>query len=794
VNTILLRKSARDLRRSLSQTIALIVIVALGVASFIALVGAYRDLDTSYDRTYKDLHFADATFAVDSFPETELGSIRDIKGVAAVTGRLIFDTGIELPKRGGKSVQKQARSRLIGVPKNHRPAVDNVFIEKGRYLSPADHTSVLVESHFAEYYGLEPGDIIKPIINGKIVKFTIAGLAASPEYLVVSSGREEIIPSASTFAVLYMPLAKLQALTGADDSVNNVAVTFKPGADQRKAIAEIKDRLRPYGLLETTLRKDQPSNAALKLDVDGFHEIAYIMPTLILLVALASVYMLLSRQVLAQRSQIGIAKALGYSNRSVVMGYLASALIIGLMGSVLGLIIGIPLADLITSSYAGELGIPLVQTRLYPDVMTISILFSLIVSALAGLGPARAAAKVAPAVAMHPDIAAVSTKGRVSLLERLLPLPLWFRLSLRSVFRVRRRAVSTILGIIFSLTLVLMAWGMINSMSYMINRNFDVVERWDEMVSFNSAVTTTTPLADIEGIKGVRSASAFMQLPTTVKANGEESDIFVTGVSPAQKMHILQLPPGLSAKKALADGKIVLNKAIAKKLKVERGDKVTVKTPLGTHKLTVGGTATELMSAVAYVSIDQVKKWADTGGPLYNSVYIKVDPGRADWIQTEIYRLPGVSGVRLESTTAADWRSLMGLFYSLIGFILLFALAMAFALLFNAVTINTLERLREFATMRAMGTGLPTISWFMLLEDFILWLIALVPGLALGWWATVQLGRTFESDIFYFQVVIFKSSYALSALGILAVMALATLPAVRRIRRLNLADETRVIG
>jgi len=237
----------------------------------------------------------------------------------------------------------------------------------------------------------------------------------------------------------------------------------------------------------------------------------------------------------------------------------------------------------------------------------------------------------------------------------------------------------------------------------------------------------------------------------------------------------------------------VLNAAIAKKLEVERGDRVTVDSPLGDHRLIVGDTTTELMSAVAYISIDQVEKWADTAGPLYNIVYVKVDSDRADRIQTELYRLPGISSVKLVSTAEEDWQSLVGLFYALIGFIFLFAIVMAFALLFNAVTINTLERLREFATMRAMGTGMLKISLLILLEGFILWSIALAPGLALGWWSTVQVGKTFESDIFFFQVVIFRSSYILSAVGTLAVMILATFPAIRRIKRLNLADETRVI-
>jgi predicted lysophospholipase L1 biosynthesis ABC-type transport system permease subunit len=70
MNTLLL-KTLRDLRASLAQSIALIVIVMLGVASFAATVAAYRDLDTSYNRTYDELLFADVTFAVQGAPQPD---------------------------------------------------------------------------------------------------------------------------------------------------------------------------------------------------------------------------------------------------------------------------------------------------------------------------------------------------------------------------------------------------------------------------------------------------------------------------------------------------------------------------------------------------------------------------------------------------------------------------------------------------------------------------------------------------------------------------------------------------
>ena len=95
--------------------------------------------------------------------------------------------------------------------------------------------------------------------------------------------------------------------------------------------------LTPYGIISTTPRADQPSNAALRLDLSGYREIAFLMPGLILLVAAASLYVMFGRQIRSQQSQIGLMKALGYAHSSVELHYLATAVGIALIGALLGI-------------------------------------------------------------------------------------------------------------------------------------------------------------------------------------------------------------------------------------------------------------------------------------------------------------------------------------------------------------------------------------------------------------------------------------------------------------------------
>jgi putative ABC transport system permease protein len=789
---IILLKTLRDLRKSLAQSVALILIVALGIACFTALVGAYRDLGTSYNHTYDQLHFADVTFAVESAPQGVVDDIAAIDGVSAVTGRLIVDTGFVLPADAARNAGTPIRARLIGIPSDHHPAVDDVQIREGRYLAPDDTLVALVETHFADVYQLGPGDTVSPILNDHSLPISVVGIAASPEYLLVSPSKQEIMPSPSTFAVLFVPLDALQKQVDAAGSINNIAAEIASDADTNTIIQTIQNTLKPYTLKSTTRRADQPSNAALQLDLSGYKTISTMMPALILLVAAVSVYAMLERQVRAQRQQIGLMKALGYSSGTVTAHYLTFALVIALIGSALGILAGIPLEHSITQSYANELGIPLVKTRFYADLAGVGVLLSVGVAALAGIIPSRQSAHIEPAQAMRFNPSSALVSGGRSIVERLIVLPVMVRLSLRNVFRVRNRSITTALGVIFTYALVLMAWGMIDSMQYMLDHHFNTVERWDMMMVFDTLQPPAT-LDRITGLDGIQQAEPFVQLPAKLTTGSHETDILLAALPAEQTLHHFQFRSGTNRSEALAPGHVVLTAALADAYHVKIGDTVTVDTAFGSYDLTVGGITSELVGSVSYISLDALQSEAGTAASGFNSVYLTAAASQITTLQSTLYQLPNVASVQVKDNVRKDWSSLMDLFYVFTGVALLFSLAMGFALLFNAMTINVLERQREFATMRAFGTGGQRISRMMLIENGVIWLLTLVPGLLLGYWLAFQMGQAFQSELFGFQVVISPASYAITAIGILLTMTIAALPPIRHVNHLNLAEATKTL-
>ena len=782
------KKTWRDLRAAWAQNLALVVIVALGVISLVALTGAYRDLGTSYHHTYETLHFADLTVRVQSAPEEAAAQVARVAGVRAVTARLVTDTGYLLPD--GEPI----RARLIGIPAEGQPAVNRVQVLEGSGLSPDDPNGVLVESHFAEVYDLHPGDTVTPLVLGRKQTFTVRGIAASPEYLIVSPSRQELLPSARTFGVFFMPLSTLQRLMNTPDEVNEFCLLLTPDADHQAVLRDVEAVLKPYHVDSATWQADQPSNAALHMDLEGYREMGEAIPALILLVAALSLYIMLGRLVRSQRTQIGLMKALGYSNRAIMGHYVALALVVGTVGAVAGAGLGTLAAGGITRAYANELGIPLVQTRVYPDLMVIGLGISLIMAALAAWGPARHSAHMHPAQAMRLDPAEALTRGRRSLLERLLPAStsLAVRLPLRNVFRARGRALSTGLSIVFAFVLVLFSWGMLDSMNYLLNRTFQRVERWDLMTVFDRPQTEAT-LKQVQGWQGVKAATPGLMLPVTLRADGKRKDVLLYALPPDQQMHQWQLEDGVTPTEALRDDGILLTPPLAQALGVQVGDTVQVQTPFGEKQAVVRALADELYGSTVFVSLETANQWVGSPVPMFNLLYVRADPAQALTLKKALFHLPGAASVQIKSKMENDWRGFMGLFYLFMGFIIAFAVGMAFAVLFNTMTVSVLERQRELATMRAIGTPVGRIGRMIALESVVLWLLALVPGLVLGWYTTVALAKSFSTDLFWMTAYIAPHSYIITAVGILITMLLAARPAIRRIGRLNLAEATKML-
>src|SRR5665648_557241 len=245
----------------------------------------------------------------------------------------------------------------------------------GAYLSASRPDGVLVEKHMAEHFGLGPGATLEVLGASGWRRVTVLGKAASAEYLWPARSRQEVLVSSNDFGVLFAPESLLGDLP-ASTVTRQALFAYAPGADRASVDARLEGIARRYGASDAFTQAEQPSNAALREDINGFGEMAIMFPLLFLGAAAMSTYTMLTRLVLSQRPQIGLLLANGFGRRTLFGHYLSFGLAATLLGAVPGLIAGIVLARLVTRLYTDAVSVPIHVIQFHPMTVAIGLVLA----------------------------------------------------------------------------------------------------------------------------------------------------------------------------------------------------------------------------------------------------------------------------------------------------------------------------------------------------------------------------------------------------------------------------------
>lgn len=794
--SILTLKLLRELWRSRWQYAAVGLMVILGTAFFGAAYMSYRNLDTSYHTSYDRLHFEHFGIALRGAPERVVNRLTRIPGVQAVEGRLVEDVAIELP---GVTTRKLV-GRLISVPANRPLKVNQLFIKHGRFLSRGTTREVLLESKFAEHHKLRAGDRIDALWLGERVRFRIAGIVQSPEYIYVVQSKQQILPMPDTFGVMFVSEEVLGSLVGKAGQVNEIKFRVQEGSDAVRAAREAKRILNPYGAEEPVQREDQPSHQLLEQDLQGFQSYAVLFPMLFLSTAGLTVYTLLMRMVHLQRTTVGLLRALGFSTGQVIRHYLGMAMLIGTLGSATGCWLGWLLSDWATRQYVTFLGIPYVIVKAYPDTLLAGFVIGLGVCLLAGIIPARAAARTGAAQALRE---AAPEAGRIFTLDKLIPfagkMRLLWRIPLRNILRHPRRTISTIFGITAAIGLIVLAQGLLDSSEAAFDLMFREMVQDDIRVSFINYQTQGIA-NQVRNWRGVYWVEPVLELPVDFQKGNRTYSALMIGMREGNRLYRLKSEAGEPV--YLSRHGMIFGQTLQMKLGVEMGDIVQVSIPRGQTKEEsrvrterVAGFLWEPTGTIAYLPIENMRRLfkddLDLPPGAISSLWLKVDPRYTREVRERLLLLPDAASAQVNEELRKMFDELMNLSRRFVMVMLLFGASLAFCIVFNMVTINILERTNEVATLRTIGVGRSQIALMILLENLMNTLIGIAIGLPFGRMLAVGFitaAQTQEQmELFSFNVVISPRTYFLAALIILTTVVLSQIPALLHVNRLDLA-------
>jgi len=761
------------------QSLAIAIVIASGVATFVMSVSTLDALQRTRAEVYTEYRFADVFSSLKRAPERVIQRIKNIPGVRAAESRVVAEVRMEIA-----GFPDPAIGRLVSIPEHGEPEMNALIIRAGR-RPEANKPEVLLSEPFANAHNLKPGNSITAIINGHRQALRVSGIALSPEY-IYSLGPGAMFPDNQHYGILWMNRPMLATAYDMDGAFNDVTLKVAKATNPADVIERLDRILDRYGSIGAYGRKDQQSHHFLSQEFRGLETMATLFPVIFLGVAAFLLNVVMTRLINTEREQIAVLKAFGYSNFRVGLHYFQLVLIITTLGVAAGLLLGRWLGHGLGNIYMGFFHFPYLDYHLGTGTLFTAFTISFIAAITGTLHAVYRAARLPPAEAMHPEPPA---RYRESLLERsgvkrFLSQP--SRMIIRHISRKPVKTGFTILGIAMAGAIMMLGNFQDDAIDYMLQAQYELAQREDLTVSFTES-TSRKAQYDIAGLPGITYTEPFRYAPVRIHFKHYKRRTFIQSLESSNELHRV-LDARLQPIDIPQQG-IVLNNYLARLLHVSPGDRVTVEVLSGRRprlEIEVVNSVDEMLGIPAYMHLNSLNQLLGEGDAI-DGVFLAVDESQQDRVYRKLQDMPGVAGITIKEAAVQSAHDTMGETILIFTFInTLLATGIAFGVIYNSIRIAYSERSRELASLRVLGFSHAEVSYILLGELAVLTTIAIPPGFVIGRQLCSIIATQMASDLYRIPLIIETASYAFSATVVLVSALLSGLVIWQRLKHLDL--------
>ena len=774
------RKLLRDLWQMRSQAAAIAMVMAAGVAMYVAYLSNFDSLQRTLTNYYADQRFADVFVSLKRAPERLAARIRAIEGVEVADTRVVVGVTLDVP-----GMEEPAAGLLVSVPADSRPALNDVLLRRGRWPEPGRTEEVLASEAFCIEHGFEPGAEVAAIINGRRRRLRIVGIALSPEY-IYSIPPGEMIPDDRRYGVFWMERRALAAAYDMEGGFNQVSLALASGASEREVIDRVDQLLTPYGGLGAIPRAQQFSAWTIANELTQLQRFGFFVPALFLCVAAFILNVALARALALQRPQVAALKALGYANRQLAWHYFKWAMAIALAGGIVGVAAGAWLGFGMIGLYNQYFRFPALTYELSAPVVGGALLISLVAAVLGARSAVTRAVRIPPAEAMRPEAPVRYRRSlleRVGLQHRLRPTA---RMVLRTLERQPVRTAASVLGIALAGGILFVGFVFIDAMTALIDTEFQQRMRQDVTVTFVEP-RSARALYDLAHLPGVMQVEPARMVPVRLRAGHRERTLAITGLPGTTTLNRVIDQSG--RQHAMPPEGLLVSSMLAQVLEVTAGDKITVEVLEGARpvvRASVAALVDDNMGLQAYMDIDRLHRLMREGHAL-SGAYLQVDESMLGALHSQLKLVPAVAGVALTEAMRQSFREVMAENLNLQILInVVFAGIIACGVVYNAARISLSERSRELASLRVLGFTRREISGILLGELAMVTAAALPAGTLIGYGLSRMIVGSLTSEVYRIPLVVQPSTIAWGWIVVATAAALSGLVVRRRLDRLDL--------
>ena len=744
------KKVIRELIALKSQSITIALVVASGIAIFIASGSSYDSLWDAREKFYNNTHFAEGFASSKPAPEILERRIRNIHGIQDTRMRILRESVIDFPEEDLPSSGK-----FVSITEG----MNELVITKGR--SPVTNDEVVLSEDFAAANGLIPGKKIAVILEGKRKFLNIVGIALSSEFVYVFSAASPL-PDPKHFGILWMKKEALEAAFQMQGAFNDLIFTFSKDAKRKTTLQQLDQELESYGGLGAYDRDKLPSHSFLRDEFKQLRTTAFAIPMIFLGVAAFLLHIVSTRIISKEREQIATLKAVGYSDLAVAFHYGKILTIISGAGAILGILLGVYFGNAMLSLYGEYYKFPNLKLIITPTLVIQGVIIGILSGLVGALFSVRSVLRLNPAQAMRPPIP--ESFSKIPLENLMKSLPTQGKMILRNLFRRPFRTILSSLGISTSVMIMVIGTFMYGAVDNMLNLQFNLLQRESVTISFFGPVSSEAEL-EISKEKGVLVTEGYRMVPIRIRVGAVTKELLLQGLPRDAELRRLigkgekiLIPP---------DSGILINSQIAQKLGLRVGQEIQLEILEGNRKkvkVMIEGTVDEILGQAAYMERNAVSRLLGEGNSI-NLLTLRTDPKEESALLFKLKNIPKIVGINTRAGTLKVFgemtaRSMLATTIVL----LIFASVIAIGVVYNTAMIALSERAFELGSLRILGFNKLEVFSILAGELIIQTIVALPIGCVTGYGFVYMMFTSVETEGFNIPLSISFETYGIALL------------------------------
>lgn len=781
---MLKKKMIRDIKQNLSQFITIFLMVFIGVMAYSGIESYMTGMKQTADNFYGEYNLQDLN-VMGLLSKGNIDTIKQIKNVNDAEGKLNVSTVLE-----------DNNDITISMNFIEENKISKFYIVEGKEFD-ANTKGTWVDNFFAQENNLKIGDVLKIKYDGYVFEEEIVGFINVPDHVYDVKDESQLYPDHKTFGFAYASVNELeeyiQKQVMKEMNITSTSI-FKQymkkfnykdyikynyimvDVDGEEKVNEVKnnieEKIKNVVLVDI---KDTPSYSQYQGEIEEGETYIGVFSGLFLFIALLSVITTMTRVVKKQRVQIGTLKALGFKQNKIILHYIGYSFWISLVASIAGIFagryfIGNVFIGMEMSFFQIPNGVPVIKN----DSYIVAALVVLCVSFVTYLAT-RKILKEKTAETLRNEIPKVKNNSlnitTVGLFKKMSFSTKW---NIRDMFRNKARTITGIVGVTTCAMLIVCAVGMLNSMNYFIDLQFNKLFNFDYKLSLKSDISNEELKELTDKYGDNTSESLYIEIKNE-NGDKDSNNIFVTD----SKEYVRFVDNKDNFIEVNSDAGLYVTYKLAKTKGYKIGDKIIW------H---ISGDNKYYTSKIVGFNKDPQNQNVTMTRKYLESLDIEYKPDSI-YTDTDLSNVKEINNVDVISNIEElkeGMSSMLETMQTMIVLIIFIAIVLGAVIIYNLGILSYSEKQYQFATLKVLGFKDKQIRKIFIKQNNIISVIAIILGLPAGFYLTDWLFKTAIKDSYDFGAHINIETYIFAAIGTFVISYIVSKLLAKKVKKIDM--------